>query len=66
MPSLFRFIITLAILAGLAYGAMYALVLYVEPKEREVTIRVPRDKIELQRIIPEAPDATAQDDRAAQ
>lgn len=45
MPSLFRFLFMIGVLAGLAYGAMYALVLYVEPTEREMTERVPTDKI---------------------
>lgn len=35
----------IGVLAGLAYGAMFALVLYVEPTEREMTERVPTDKI---------------------
>ncbi|MFU0506063.1 histidine kinase [Pseudaminobacter sp. NGMCC 1.201702] len=45
MPTLFRFLVTLGILAGLAYGAMFALVTYVEPKKGEITIRIPADKI---------------------
>lgn len=64
MPSLFRFLFTLAVLAGIAYGAMFALVIYVEPREREISIRVPTDDIELKRITPDnsgapvtAPDA---------
>lgn len=53
MPSLIRFIVTIGVLAGLAYAAMFALVLYVEPREREVTIRVPTNQIELKRITPD-------------
>ncbi|MEI5682370.1 MULTISPECIES: histidine kinase [unclassified Mesorhizobium] len=45
MPTLFRFLVTLGILAGIAYGAMFALVTYVEPKKGEITIRIPADKI---------------------
>ncbi|MGB3391495.1 MAG: histidine kinase [Pseudaminobacter sp.] len=45
MPTLFRFLVTLAVLAGLAYAAMFALVTYVEPKKGEITIRIPADKI---------------------
>lgn len=45
MPTLFRFLVTLGILAGIAYGAMFALVMYVEPKTGEMTIRIPPDKI---------------------
>lgn len=53
MPSLIRFIVTIGVLAGLAYAAMFALVLYVEPREREVSIRVPTNQIELKRITPD-------------
>ena len=45
MPTLFRFLVTLGILAGIAYGAMFALVTYVVPKKGEITIRIPADKI---------------------
>lgn len=47
MPSLIRFIVFCAVLAGLAYGAMFALVAYVEPKPKEVQIRVPSNKLDL-------------------
>ena len=33
MPTLFRFVVTLAVLAGIAYGAMFALVMFVQPKQ---------------------------------
>ena len=29
MPTLFRFVVTLAVLAGIAYGAMFALAMFV-------------------------------------
>lgn len=45
MPSLFRFLALCAIIAGLAYGTMFALIIYVEPVERDVTIRVPTEKL---------------------
>ena len=37
MPSLFRFLLSLAVLAGLVYGALYALATYVKVKPREIT-----------------------------
>jgi hypothetical protein len=43
MPTLFRFLIVLAILAGIGYGAMYALVTLVEPNYGEMSVRVPLD-----------------------
>lgn len=45
MPTLFRFIVTLAVLAGIAYGAMFALVMFVEPKKAEITVRIPPEKL---------------------
>ncbi len=47
MPSLIRFVVFCAILAGLAYGAMFALVAYVEPTPKEIQIRVPSNKLDL-------------------
>lgn len=41
MPSLFRFLMIVAILAALVYGAMIALVTFVQPQEREITQTVP-------------------------
>lgn len=45
MPSLVRFLVTIGILAGIAYGVMFALVLYVEPKQGEMTVRIPAEKL---------------------
>jgi uncharacterized membrane protein YagU involved in acid resistance len=44
MPSLFRFLIFLGILAGLAYGAVFALATFVPLKPREIVVTVPPDK----------------------
>ena len=44
MPSLFRFLLFLGILSGLAYGAVFALARFVDPKPREITFTVPNDK----------------------
>jgi hypothetical protein len=41
MPTLFRLVVTLAVLAGLAYGTMFALVTFVSPKQAELSVRVP-------------------------
>lgn len=44
MPSLFRFLTVLAVIAGVVYGAMYALAHFVNPKPREMTVTIPQDK----------------------
>ena len=41
MPSLFRFLLVIAILAGLVYGGMMALVAFVEPDQREIVQTIP-------------------------
>ncbi len=45
MPSLIRLMVFCAVIAGLIYGSMYALTTYVEPKPREITIRIPTDRV---------------------
>lgn len=46
MPSLMRFLVICAILAGIVYGCMFALVTLVEPNQREQTVRIPAGKLE--------------------
>ncbi|HWJ87128.1 MAG TPA: histidine kinase [Pelagibacterium sp.] len=41
MPTLFRLLVAIAFIAGLAYAGMFALTVLVEPEEREVTVRIP-------------------------
>lgn len=41
MPSLIRFLVIVGVLVGVAYGAMFALVSYVEPQPREMTQTIP-------------------------
>jgi hypothetical protein len=41
MLFLGRILLTMAILAGLGYAALYALATFVEPEPREITIIIP-------------------------
>ena len=41
MPTLIRLIVILLVLVGLGYGAMFALVAIVQPRDKDVTIRIP-------------------------
>ncbi|QYA14033.1 MULTISPECIES: hypothetical protein [unclassified Rhizobium] len=45
MPTLFRFLVICAVIAGSIYGAMWALVLFVDPQPREVTIRIAPERL---------------------
>ncbi|WDR04695.1 histidine kinase [Devosia rhodophyticola] len=40
MPTLIRLLVALLFLAGLAYGGMIALIAYVQPTPKEVTVRI--------------------------
>ena len=44
MPSLFRLLTVIAVLAGLIYGTLYSLAHFVKPKPREITVSIPPDK----------------------
>ena len=45
MPSLIRFIFIIAVLAALGYGAVLALVTFVEPQQHEITQTIPASKL---------------------
>jgi hypothetical protein len=45
MPSLIRLVAALAVLAALAYGAMFTLATFVEPKSREMSVAIPQDRL---------------------
>eukprot|EP01037_Dinobryon_pediforme_P013670 gene13670-13786_t len=45
VPSLIRFLVTISVLAGLGYGAVLALVTFVEPQQHEITQTVPASKL---------------------
>ncbi len=45
MLSLVRFLLVLAVLAGLGFAAIWALATFVEPKPREMTITIPKDRL---------------------
>jgi hypothetical protein len=45
MPTLIRFLIFLLILAALAFGAMVALAVFVNPTQKEIRVRIPAAQI---------------------
>jgi hypothetical protein len=44
MPSLFRFLTVIAVLAAVVYGGIYSLAHFIEPKPREITVSIPPEK----------------------
>ena len=49
LPTLFRLLLVVALIVGLVYGAMIALVTYVHVQPREITQTVPASKLEKER-----------------
>ncbi|MGF0539640.1 hypothetical protein ACQQ2Q_16700 [Agrobacterium sp. ES01] len=45
MPTLLRFLFFCATVAAIIYGAMLALVVFVEPHERDIVVRVPAERM---------------------
>lgn len=46
MPSLFRFLVMIGFIVGVVYAAMFALVTFVDPEPREISVRVPADRLQ--------------------
>ncbi|HEX8416156.1 MAG TPA: histidine kinase [Methylobacterium sp.] len=46
MPTLFRFLATLALLGGLVFAGMFALATFVEPTPREMSVTIPASKLQ--------------------
>ena len=44
MPSLFRFLTVVAVIAGIVYGVVFVLANFVNPKPREMTVTIPADR----------------------
>ena len=44
MPSLFRFLVFVGLLGGLAYVAVFSLATFVKYQPREITVNVPPNK----------------------
>ena len=45
MPTLFRLLMTIAVLVCLVYGAMFALATFVKPNRVEMTVSVPAERL---------------------
>jgi hypothetical protein len=41
LPTLFRFLAVIGVLAGLGYGVMFGLATFVKPEQREMSVPVP-------------------------
>jgi hypothetical protein len=45
VPTLFRFLLVLAVLAGLGFAAMFALATLIEPEPREMSQPIPSSRL---------------------
>ncbi|WP_200844311.1 hypothetical protein [Rhizobium sp. 18065] len=45
MPTLFRFLFICATIAGIIYAIMWSLTVFVEPRQRDVTIKIPSERV---------------------
>jgi hypothetical protein len=46
MPSLIRFLVVIGLIAAAIYGGMIALVMFVEPNPREMSVRIPNERLQ--------------------
>lgn len=59
MPTLTRLILSLAVIIALIYGAMLALVAYVQPTTGALTIQIPTSQLQPEPIAPPTPPVAA-------
>lgn len=60
MPTLIRLIVALLFIAGLGYAGLFALTLFVDPGQKDITVRIPaRTFSDIQPLPPETPATTA-------
>lgn len=45
VPTLVRFLVIVALLGAMGYGAVWALAFWVEPEVREITVAIPPDRL---------------------
>lgn len=45
MPVILKFLIFVGVLAGCAYGGLFALATFYEPQQREITVTIPASKL---------------------
>jgi hypothetical protein len=45
MPTLFRFLTVIGIIAGLGYAGLWALATFVQPEPREISVTIPASRL---------------------
>ena len=52
MPTLVRFLVVLIVLAAIGIAGMFYLANFVEPHTREMTVKVPADRLQAKEVAP--------------
>jgi hypothetical protein len=52
MPTLVRFLVVLIVLAAIGIAGMFYLANFVEPRTREMTVKVPADRLQPKEVPP--------------
>ena len=52
MPTLVRFLVVLIVLAAIGIAGMFYLANFVEPHTREMTVKVPADRLQPKQVVP--------------
>jgi phage shock protein PspC (stress-responsive transcriptional regulator) len=45
VPTLFRFLVVVAVLVGLGAAAVFALATFVQPETRDMTVTIPSNRL---------------------
>jgi hypothetical protein len=62
MPTLIRLIVALLFLGGLGFAGLFALTIFVDPGQKQITVKIPQRELVLTPVIaapPAAPVAEA-------
>ena len=65
MPTLVRFLVVLIVLAAIGIAGMFYLANFVEPHTREMTVKVPADRLQPKEAAPAPAIAAAPAEAAA-
>lgn len=60
MPTLIRLIVALLFLAGLVYVGLFALTVFVDPGQKDITVRIPARAFNDVQPLPEPPETSQQ------
>ena len=57
MPTLIRLLVALIFLALLGFAGIYALIVFVDPGQKQITVKIPARELVTTPIVPDKPVA---------